>query len=476
LWWDWLVINDEHGEYVQQEFESAMTWAQTCAYEVVVLWPRPSDALAYMARPWCLSEILACISRGGHVIYSEPRDFWLSKDGASSHVIFEKIVYPLMLAVNEAYVATLYSFSALFFMEASPDASIDNNMKDRVWNVTLCFFLSYCVMFSRYHLNNYLGAGKIDNYELIFPVDLIEYLTNNSNWKMSTDERRKLVKNLCEVGHLTGVMYDLGDTIGCGALLGYKEPWKFAFAQATMKIRDTIRENAKTGNAEKKKPLLVWQSETLKRKEAFSGRNASWLTGVNSEKDDENEAVLNSFSGVEMLWLSKPAPRFAGNLMKMILTTPIAPLQCICLTTSLDRPLLVGEGQIRMFYSLLSILTMATLPIAVQFGFLIAILLSLFTMIPHFMMAAGYLTLVSRSKLYIFCSLINIVQCGFLSIQWLILAENLIGTNSGLFAFFWFVYSFWCLPHIVIAVVYLFYYIISTVFGIGQNTSFRQVC
>lgn len=485
LWWDWMVINDMNDDdnYVQAEFESAMTWAQSSAYEVVVLWPKPSDALAYMERPWCLSEILACTSRGAHVVYSQPGDFWFSKDGAGSHFICEKIFFPIMLAANEAYAYIFYVLATLVFA-ASAESYFDSNY-EWIFPLLLSFFLSYCVMFVRYYLNKMLGSGPIGNYQLLFPVDLIEYLTNNNVWKQNQAERIKLVSNLCEAGHLTGSMYDLGDTMGCGALLGYEKPWKFAFEQATLKWNETCLKNKKKENEKLQYPLplLPWLDQNLKRKVAFAGRNASWLNGTSADEHNENDAVSKSFTGVEMLWLSWPHSThkektfFLWLKVKMALFTPMAPLQLTKMTTFLKRPLLIGAGQIRAFYLCSSFLTAFAMPVAAYAGGGTALLLNICTLTPHFMMAAGYLTLVSRSNLYVFCSLVSLVQVGFLGFQILISALALEDPDSNmLFLTLYVFYFLWCFFQWFIAVIYLVYNLITKVFGMDENTSSRKVC
>ena len=134
------------------------------------------------------------------------------------------MLYPAVLAANEAYYY-VYTNIALIRFPLLPG-----------------LFLSYCIMSARFYINKMLGSGKVENYQFYFPVDLIEYLTNNIiNEKKSSEAQFELISNssLCEAGHLTGVMYDLGDTIGCGALLGYKVPWRFAFEQATLQWRNT---------------------------------------------------------------------------------------------------------------------------------------------------------------------------------------------------------------------------------------------
>jgi len=486
VWWDWIVCNDEHGVYVQQEFESAMTWAQESAYEVAVLWPKPSDALAYMARPWCLSEILACTRRGAHLVYSQPGDFWLSKDGAGFHATIEKCMYPIILAAGEAYTAFFYVFgSVLFFANASSD-DLNSNGDTPEWilPLLLSFFLSYCVMFARFYLNKALGSGRVENYQLFFPVDLIEYLTTSNTWKKTYEERIKLVSNLCEVGHLTGVMFDLGDTMGCGALLGYEKPWRFAFEQATILWRNTWVANNKPEEPAKKEPLLPWERESLKRKQAFAGHNASWLNGVDAEPHDESDAVSKSFTGAEILWLSLPNSKKQkdSSTVKLALITPLAPLQCMKLTTSLKRPFLVGAEQIKLFFAAISLLTACSVPVAAYAGSGFALLTCVASLIPHFMVAAGYFTLVSGSKLYVFCSMIQLVQVGFLFWQLLVSATALDNITEDTLADDWpiavayTIFFLWCIPHAVIGVIYLCYFTLSRVCGCGENTSFRKVC
>jgi len=483
LWWDWMVINDmnDDANYVQAEFESAMTWAQSSAYEVVVLWPKPSDALAYMERPWCLSEILACTSRGAHVVYSQPGDFWFSKDGAGSHFICEKIFFPIMLAANEAYAYIFCVLTTLVLTASEPKAFFDSDY-EWIFPLLLSFFLSYCVMFVRYYLNKTLGSGPIGNYQLLLPVDLIEFLTNNNVWKQSHAERIKLVSNLCEAGHLTGAMYDLGDAMGCGALLGYEKPWKFAFEQATLKWNETCPKNE---GLQYPSPLLPWLDKNLKRKVAFAGRNASWLNGTSSDEHNENDAVSKSFTGVEMLWLSWPHSTHKEKTLnfwlkvKIALFTPIAPIQLTKITTFLKRPLLIGAGQIRAFYLFSSFLTASAMPVAAYVGGGAALLLSICTLTPHFMMATGYLTLVSRSNLYVFCSMVSLVQVGFLFFQILISALALEDSNLEedwpimvLYTF----YFLWCYFQWFVAVIYLVYNLFTKVLGMGENTSSRKVC
>ena len=134
---------------------------------------------------------------------------------------------------------------------------------------------------------------------------------------------------------------------------------------------------------------------------------------------------------MEMLWLSTPDPKLKfATLFNMILITPIAPLQCMKLTTSLKKSLLIGRGQIRIFWSLVSFLTACTLPFAVQAGVGTVLLMNMRTLISHFMMATGFFTLVSRSKVDLFCCMLGVVQAGFILFQ-LLIAATIIGDGDG---------------------------------------------
>ncbi len=559
LWWDWMVTNDRDdffNTYDQKDFEPAMFWAQDHAFEVIVLWPKPSDALDYLQRPWCLSEILACTKRGTHVVYSQATDFWLSKKGAGCPCIYEKIFFPIVLAASEAYTSFFY-FSTTLIMatviendegESLGGGDSEEYSSSMEWIPILLwsFYIAYCVMFVRYYLDKWLGSGPTDSYHLYFPVDFIEYLTNENAWKKDDAAKFKLVYNLCKVGHLTGVMYDLGDTIGCGGKLGFTKPWRFSFEQATIKWKETClgnrkkfadnikkwcneklekwyppppldqkeQENQKKQQAYalyeekfgvsenaiyeqdllaemdeivKKKQNLPWLQMSngrpvLKRKDALKvkGLKASWLNGESSEMHDENEAVSKSFTGVEMLWFSCPTAYqgkvvTSGVQVNLAIFTPMTPLQYPKITTYLKKPLFIGEGEIRAFYILNSIMATCAMPAAAYAGGGTALLISIVSLTPHFMMATGYLTLVSGSKLNVFCSMVSCVQVGFLFFQILITAMVMTDSSWVLWIFYT-LYFLWCTYQGFVAVSYLVYNLFTKLIGMGENVSFRMVC
>jgi len=63
-------------------------------------------------------------------------------------------------------------------------------------------------------------------------------------------------------------MWDLGDTLSSGKLLGFKDPWRFAFEQATLHWSS--------------ERILPWQKPSLQRTRVFlehEGRLASWQDG-----------------------------------------------------------------------------------------------------------------------------------------------------------------------------------------------------
>jgi len=397
VWWDWLVINEGVHQYVQADFEHAMTWAQNSAYEVAVLWPYARDAATYLSRPWCLSEILACTSRGAHTIYSYPGEMWVTREGASAGPCCEAMLYPRILTLESMYTL-LYMLCGMIVGSWLGSSSLG---VATLTGTMLGIMFNFAVLVGKQYVANKIGGGKLTNFNFIFPVDLIDHLSTSTEWKSDALNRMQLLNDLCEAGHLKGDMWDLGDTMSCGKLLGFEDPWRFSFEQATLKWS--------------RNPMIPWEDKNLGRKQAFrepgKEHNASWLDGTASHADGELKAVSSTFTGTDILWWSEPRRNFSEDSSAIvaifwIICTPMAPLQQRNATTFLKKPIIVGTEKIRLAYAAVCFCMCAAVALltAFQASITLVCLLVLPFLAPHVLMAAGKLTLVSHAKTHTFCS------------------------------------------------------------------------
>ena len=341
VWWDWLVIDAaEWGgryPYSQPDFEATMIWATTHAAKVAIVWPRVSDALNYLQRPWCCSELSNAIYTKTHCIYTvedhtnrlcvSHKDYEGGRDGPdtqelrflkySASVRYFAYLASLLVAAHISMIA----FEDMDGLEII--GSEDHILMQMVYpgllafsyGIALLFFFLKVVLF----VQNALGVDyTINGANLRHPMQVVSWFKAMEREKIP---KHRAMEKVQRSGHLRGAIYNLGDSIACAAQISntndqdYKA--RFTFAQGTLKMVQrmwsTFRCRISLYPLPSSVPCFLSlhnEKDCLEtRNPRPIGANASWLNAKDgSDEWSKIPCTQEGFSGKPILFWSSVMP------------------------------------------------------------------------------------------------------------------------------------------------------------------------